>query len=234
MIIFTCGSKDNTEFDKALDKFSKFIIPKMNILYIPFAKENDEYERSFSEIIKHLGVLNYALVDMPKNAQEMKNKDIKEYSAIIIEDGNPFKLIDELEQAKEVIYKAVNNNTPLFAIGAGAVVLGNNIEQSEINNKCDDDNTDIKGLNLFDGRDIFIYTDKYKTDIYYEESQKLKYASAVKNRRILAYQKDTVIYKVNKGIYKLNKDYPFDMILNDKIYTCPFYGKIKYEITFNR
>ena len=234
MIIFICSSSEQESFDKAIDKISKFTFQKMNILYLSFGLDNETRNKKYSEFIKHLGSLPYGIVDTPENAAELVNRNINEYSLIVIESGNPFKIMSELSNYKDALLKAIGDNTPLLAIGGGAVVLGNNLEQSEINHNHYDLDTDIQGLNLFDGQDIFIYSDKYTTNTYFDESEKLKFASEKKNRNILALQQNTVIYKVSKGVYKLNGRESFDIIIKGKIYRCPFEGKIKYDLTFNK
>ncbi len=234
MIIFANGGDMKNEFDEAFDKFKDFLIPNMTLLYIPIAAENDDYNDKYSEFIKHLGETEYGIIDMLTDASELKDRNIRDYSAIIIDDGNPFKLINELRQsgAFDIILKAVKNNTPLFAIGAGAVILGKHIEQSEINHSTDFGDTDVEGFNLFDGRDIFVYSEGYTDEKYADESGKLLYAAKEKDRRIIALHRQTTIYKINSGLYKLNKDVSFDSVTPEGISRYPYYGKIKYELDF--
>ena len=161
MIVFANGGYLNSEFDEAFNRFKDFIVPNMTLLYIPIASEPDEYENKFSEFIRHLGETEYTVIDPVNKAEDITSKDFREYSAIILDDGDPIKLMEKLRESGtyDVLLKQIKNNIPLFAIGAGAIALGKYIGDS-----------DIEGFNLFDGWDIAVYSQGYKSEKYKIES----------------------------------------------------------------
>ena len=155
------SQEDSKELDK---EFAKEI--KGKLLYIPIAMEEERhsYPDCFKWLKSCFNPLNIYDIEMWTN---LKNKDLKKYSAIYIGGGNTFKLLKELKESgfdKELL-KFIKEGKPVYGGSAGALILGKNILTSHDENKVK--LKDLNGLNLINENSIWAhYSNKENEKIF--------------------------------------------------------------------
>jgi len=166
----------------ALDKlFVSMINVQETVLYIPVAWESDSTYAGCFNWFK--GTYNpYGIMNIEMCANLNLITDLSRYSAIFIGGGNTFKLLKEIKESRfdKKLMDYLNGGGFVYGGSAGAIIFGNTIKSAEY---ADDNNvglTDLSGLNLVGGSDVFCHYSirdnefimNYSNDLYvlYEES----------------------------------------------------------------
>ena len=152
------------------------------VLYIPIAMEPHvfTYEECFGwfgRTYKPYGIVNFEMCTDLTSVT-----DLGRYTAVFIGGGNTFKLMKAMRESgfDRKLTDYIHQGGFVYGGSAGAIIFGKTIRTAE---HCDPNRvglTDSSGLDLLDGRDVWVHYDKkhnpliaqYNNDLYilYEES----------------------------------------------------------------
>ena len=154
-------------------------------LYIPVAMEAHvfSYDECFEWFKKTYRPYGLQHVDLCIDLSLAQN--LEQYSAIFIGGGNTFKLLKEIKDSMFDIklLEYLNNDGFVYGSSAGAIIFGKSIAPCEYGEYSDINHvglTDLSGLNLAGGKDIFChysngvndFIKNYHNDlfVFYDES----------------------------------------------------------------
>jgi dipeptidase E len=97
-------------------------------------------------------------------------QNLDQYTAIFIGGGNTFKLLKEIKDSKfdQKLQEYLNHGGLVYGSSAGAVIFGKSIKPCEYGEYGDINHvglTDLSGLNLAGGKDIFCHYTNGVNDI---------------------------------------------------------------------
>jgi len=171
-----------------------------NILYIPFAWDEDEtYESCRKWFCQMLSLHHKISYYMMKDLYE--NLDFNKYDLVYISGGNTFKLLKELRESNldKKLITYLNNGGNIYGGSAGAIIWGKTIE-TVLLGKYPDKNkvqlTNLTGFNLIN-YDIFCH---------YTETSDKKSAqeySKLAKRKLIAIPEECVVEITNGKINRM-------------------------------
>ena len=152
------------------------------VLYIPVAMEPHvfSYEECLQWFTKTYRAYGIEHIDMCTDLNEAR--DFNQYTAIFIGGGNTFKLLKEIKDSRfdKKLLQYLEADGLVYGGSAGAIIFGKSIKTAEYADENNVGLTDLSGLDLAGGKDIFChYTPKddafikgYPDDLYalYEAS----------------------------------------------------------------
>jgi len=197
-ILILSGGTGKDEEAKLNNLFLKKV--KGKILYIPIAREVDDY----SSCLEWINSVLKKEVTMITNLSKKINLD--NFKGIYIGGGNTFKLLKEIKENKWES-KLKNFKGVIFGGSAGAIIFGEDINLA-LHGEIRDTNKvkleDTKGLNLI----------KYNIKCHYKKEEKSLVLKFVKKTKIpiIALPEDSGILVKNKQIKPINKVYIFKNI----------------------
>ena len=142
----------------ALDQFFVSRIDTQKpVLYIPVALERAAYAGAldwFSETYKPYGITHIEICTDLNLAP-----DLERFTAIFIGGGNTFKLLKEMQESgfdqKVVAY--LKSDGFVYGGSAGSIIFGKSIKSAAYADENLVGLTDLAGLNMVGGRDIFCH-----------------------------------------------------------------------------
>lgn len=172
------------------DLFKKLINKNKKILYLPQARNKEEYQ----------ACLEWVKANIHPNSimfENLKNKtiqDLQQIGAIFIGSGNTFKLIHELRNSNflKILKIFIKNNNLVYGGSAGAVIFGKTIKTAEKGHIRDENLVNLKnfnGLNLIKNYSIACH--------YIKEDENIILSL---NKKIIALPEGSALYIKNKEI----------------------------------
>lgn len=206
MKIFLCGGGLQTaDLNR---KFNEVIDHNKPILYIPVAMKNDMYDSCYELINNALKDVDVPCIEMVRSADELLLKNLSNYSAIYIDDGNAFKLLYELRQsgAFDKINDYLKNGGVVFGKGAGATIFGRDLDACKLDDFNDVGLRDTKGFNVLSNISLLChYTDRSDKDNHLNTEYLLCIS---KHRVIISLPEGDTIY-FNDGIFEVIGNRPY-------------------------
>ncbi len=197
-LILSGGTGEKNE--ENLNSFFLKLVKNKSILYIPIARETEDYSECYDWISSVLPEKKInMLVDF-----KLQKVNLKNFGGIYIGGGNTFKLLKEIKENKfdkELAkFKGI-----IFGGSAGAIIFGRNIETAEWGNIKDKNKVklrDLNCLNLING---------YNIKAHYLKKEKDETIRFVKKTKtpIIALPEDSGIYFDGREIKPINKVYIF-------------------------
>lgn len=156
------GRADSIELDK---KFVAHLDLLKPLLYIPIAIEIEKHPYSachawIRNLLTPLGVSDIVMWT-EQDLTHKKPDDFTQFCGIYIGGGNTFKLLNDLRRFEvvDILKDLAHKDIPIAGGSAGAIILGRTIMPA----LCGDENliglTDLTGLNLISGVDIWCHYD---------------------------------------------------------------------------
>lgn len=139
--------------------FARVIDSAKPVLYIPVAMEPASYSYDecfewFTSTYRGYGITKVAM------CTDLKNVTLDcRYTAVFIGGGNTFRLLSEMKSSNFTlqIVDFLKNDGILYGGSAGAIVCGQTIESALPADQNTVGLTDLSGLNLFNGFDIWCH-----------------------------------------------------------------------------
>ncbi len=158
------------------------IPPNPRVAYIPNAADDDEDKSWMEHNRDNFKKLGFTITDVDlRNVQgEFLRKELEKQSAIYIEGGNTFKLLDIARKSEldHIVYDlVVNHDTLYIGTSAGSIIAGPNI----VSTKYLDDWTVVPDMNDFTSFNLvnFVVVPHLGNDEFYLEN-KDKYSELFK------------------------------------------------------
>lgn len=209
MKIFVCGGDfKNNLF--AIKKLNEVINHNLPILYVPLAKDEAKYPyiNCLDIVKKDLQNVDVTNIEMVKTFEDFASKNYHKYSAIYIDNGNPFKLLNGIEKTDALtkFKEYIDNNGIVISCGTSAIILGQCTNTYKLADKSTVDFNAPMGLDLvnyysffcpFNYQDIkaIVSTQKYLLELS-------------KYEKIIALSKDVTLY-INDGVFNILSNKPF-------------------------
>ena len=153
MGIFLTGGGDQ-EYFRELDQYFISQVPApAKALIIPFAADKEDFDDIRERIEETFKGPYLTEIDLLTTARALTDEELDEYSAIFIEGGNTFQLIQTTRESGLLnsLKKFSGLNKQIYADSAGAILLGANIETAFLG---DDPDEDFLQLQNYNGLDI--------------------------------------------------------------------------------
>ena len=91
------GGGDGKQVESARQLLNSLIDNNKKILYVPLAWPDPSYSGCFEFMSSELSDVACAGIEMVKSAEELFNKNYKDYPCIYIVGGNTYKLLNNLK-----------------------------------------------------------------------------------------------------------------------------------------
>lgn len=183
VILTSKGFESEIVFDKIINKLDKNI-NEIKMLVIPIARKNIYIKEKYMEDYISLGFKkeNVYFFD-DENPKEYENLDI---DVIYVCGGNTFTLKYYLKKSKfeKIIYEYLNKGVTYIGASAGTHIATNSIEHVLNFDENIIKETDMSGLNLYDGILICHY-DLNRKKIYIELLKKYKKVDTLTDDEII-------------------------------------------------
>ncbi len=136
------GGGDGNQVKSARELLNSLIDHSKNILYIPLAWVDSDYDSCLEFMTGELSDVECAGIEMVRSGEEIVNKNLSDYACIYIGGGNTYKLLSELKSsgAFDKIKDHLLNDGIVYGGSAGAIIFGKDLDS------CNTDDTNEVGL----------------------------------------------------------------------------------------
>lgn len=195
MKLYLSGGGSGRQNLFAYNSFFNSIDKNKPVLYIPFAMDEEKYEKCynwFKREIVYFGVNNFEMV---RSSLELKKINLLNYSSIFIGGGNTYKLLKELQSNSnlEKIKKYLLDGGIVYGGSAGAIIFGKDIDGCALMDDKLEINT--KGFNLINGYSLLCHYNKNRLN------QNKNYLKEYSNKnKLLFLPEEVVLLVTNKKI----------------------------------
>ena len=160
MKLYLSGGGSGRQNLFAYNSFFNSIDKNKPVLYIPFAMDEEKYEKCynwFKREIVYFGVNNFEMV---RSSLELQKINLLNYSSIFIGGGNTYKLLKELQSNSnlEKIKKYLLDGGIVYGGSAGAIIFGKDIDGCALMDDKLEINT--RGFNLINGYSLLCHYNK--------------------------------------------------------------------------
>lgn len=225
MRIFLCGGCSGQQTIATNKRLNEVIDHNKPILYIPLAKQSESYPSCYEWIKGELKDVDVPNIEMVTSATDLFNKNLENYSALFIDGGNTFKLLNDLKDSGsfEKIKEFIENDGIVFGTGAGAMILGQCIDTCKYTDKNEVGLQDLIGFALINY--FSILCDFPSQDAEKNELNKNYLLELSKEEKIISLpEEDTIYYENGK----------FEVIGNRLFYIFEEGNIITYNSNQNR
>ena len=182
------------------------LLKNNDILYIPIAidKVKHPYD-SCMEWIKRDELGKYGNFNITLCTEEdlrtITYEDLIKYGGIFIGGGNTYYLLKELRDSKfdsKLIDLLTNTDIPVMGSSAGALIFANTIKTAEFYDENIVNLKDLNGLNMINGKNIWVHYENGMEGIVQEYRDILK-------TDIICMPEDGGLYITNKGMEEIGE-----------------------------
>ena len=153
MPLYLTGGGEQEDFKQLDRRFIQDLPHDAPILVVPLAMEEDEYEDALEraeDCFPHKKIHDIVLCE---DVNQIPLDELLSYSAVFIEGGNTFKLIQAVRQSQffQNLEQFLQQGKAIYADSAGAIVLGDNVKTAFLGEDADEDEAklqDYRGLGL--------------------------------------------------------------------------------------
>lgn len=177
MVKLVLAGGGDKEESRPVDEFFVDLLPKeKELLYIPIAMPESKYTYSecyefIESVFNPLGLRNITMwVD--SDFEGVQYEDLKAFDAVYIGGGNTYSLLYKFRKTGFIdpLRSFILDGKPVYGGSAGAILLGKNIDTSQVGKYHDKNKFEVKktmGLNLIGGYSIHChYAEKYDKEIF--------------------------------------------------------------------
>lgn len=210
MKVFLNGGGDGVKTVEALKKFNGVIDHSKPVLYIPLAMESERYDDCYSWILSELKEVNVPYIDMVRSSDELVLKNLNNYCALFIGDGNTFKLLYELKKsgAFKMISDYLDHDGIVFGGSAGAIIFGYGLWSCMLDDFNEVSLSDLKGFDVLKGISFLChYTNRSSA---HDEKNKKFLLESTKGTKVIALPEEDTLF-IDDGKFSVIGDKPFYM-----------------------
>lgn len=153
MPLYLTGGGDQEDFRNLDRLFLEHLPENSQILVIPLACEEDEYEDALDRAEECFESSKVKNIELCEDVDKLSYEDLLNFQAVFIEGGNTFKLIQAVRKSSffDLLKKYLSDGNFIYADSAGAIVLGSNVQTAFLGDDGDEDENklqDYRGLGL--------------------------------------------------------------------------------------
>ena len=194
------GGADSDKFEKIDNHFISLLGKKPTLLFIPLAGEEDSWDDGLDRIQEVFSTIEFDAIEMCVDLSVLEWDYIKNFSAIYIDGGNTFRLMEAIHNTHtfEILHRFLHSGGILNGDSAGAIVLGSHIQTAhfgEVGDKNESEVISYQGLGLIGKWAIHCH---YKVD----EDDEIERFSDTYGFPVIALHEETAIY-IEDGILKV-------------------------------
>lgn len=151
-LILTGGGE--SEHFNAIDRhFISLLGADPSLLFIPLAGDESEWDNGLVRIKETFSTIRFDRIEMCLDLSELDWEYLKNFSAIYIDGGNTFDLMDKIHHTHtyELLHRFIHHGGVINGDSAGAIVLGSHLETAHFGETPDENETDVisyQGLNF--------------------------------------------------------------------------------------
>lgn len=147
------GGGDSEHFLEIDKYFIEQLGANPKLLYFPFAQEKKRWKHGHHRISDTFASINFSKIKMCKSLKKLDWNTLKKYSAIYIDGGNTFDLMNKVRNthAFELLKRFLHSGGVINGDSAGAIALGSHLETAHFGDIGDQNLTKLisyQGLNL--------------------------------------------------------------------------------------
>lgn len=148
------GGGDSSHFLEIDQYFIDQLGDAPKLLYFPFAQEKKYWEDGHSRISETFSSIKFSEIKMCRSLKKLDWETLKNYSAIYIDGGNTFDLMNKIRNTHsyELLKRFLHNGGVINGDSAGAIVLGSHLATAHFGDIGDENATKLisyQGLNIF-------------------------------------------------------------------------------------
>ena len=208
------GGGDGKQVESARQLLNSLIDNNKKILYVPLAWPDTSYSGCFEFMSSELSDVTCAGIEMVKSAEELFNKNYKDYACIYIGGGNTYKLLNDLKISgcfEKIKKYLLEDDGIIYGGSAGAIIFGKDLDSCN----TDDDNEvgliDNTGFNMIKGYSLLChYTSREEARTEISKNYLLELS---KNKPVYAIPEEDTIY-VNDDCIEFIGNRPYYEFLN--------------------
>lgn len=147
------GGGESSHFLEIDQYFIKQLGSSPKLLYFPFAQEKKKWKDGHIRISETFSSIQFSKIKMCKSLKKLNWDTLKEYSAIYIDGGNTFDLMNKIRNthAYELLKRFLHEGGVINGDSAGAIVLGSHLATAHFGEVGDENATGLvsyQGLNI--------------------------------------------------------------------------------------
>lgn len=236
-LILNGGGKGDIVKD-ARQKLNSIIDHNKKALYIPLAWPDPTYNGCLEFMTNELSDVQKAGIEMIKSADELLNKNFKDYAFIYIGGGNTYKLLNDLKTSgafEKIQRYLIEDDGIVYGGSAGAILFGKDLDSCNTDDSNDVGLEDNSGFDMLNGYSLLChYTNREPKRL--EESRKYL-LNLSKQKPIYALPEEDTIFidGSNMEIFGTKPYYEFkngEEIKREVIKLVP-YNDEDYEFVYN-
>ena len=171
MQLILTGGGDSKYFLEIDKHFISLLGENPTLLYIPLAQKKKLWKGGLERITKTFSSIEFDKISMCDDLSKLSWKKLSGFSAIYIDGGNTFRLMEEIRNTHtyELFFKFLHHGGVINGDSAGAIVLGSHLESAHFGHHGDENKYDVisyQGLNFLGSWAIHChYTKKEDSEI---------------------------------------------------------------------
>ena len=225
--LFLCGGGAGSQVTAAYKRLSEVICRAKPCLYLPLAMEEEQYGGCYQWISRELAWLELPGIEMVRDAKEILEKNLLDYSFLFLGGGNTFRLWQKLKEsgASERMKAYLAAGGIAFGGSGGAIIFGESLETCRLDDKNEVGIEDFTAFNFLHGVSLFCHYTNHgleenkEREAYLLEFSQTHKVLALPEETTLFLQENQVEILGTKPCYYfergrrifLNRDFPFPL-----------------------
>lgn len=178
MRLIITGGGDSSYFEEIDQYFIKQLGKNPKLLYFPFAQRKKIWNEGLERISETFSSIKFSKIEMCKSLRTLNWETLKDFSAIYIDGGNTFDLMNKIRNTHsyELLKRFLHQGGVINGDSAGAIVLGSHLQTAHFGEIGDENLTGVisyQGLNILgdwaihchyeeaENREILDFSDTY-------------------------------------------------------------------------
>ena len=218
MKLVLTGGGDSENFEEIDKHFINMLGDKRTLLFIPLAGDEDTWDDGLERIHEVFSTIHFDAIEMCVDLSVLDWDYLSNFSAIYIDGGNTFRLMDEIHNTHtyELLHRFLHNGGIINGDSAGAIVLGSHIETAHFGEMGDENESDVisyQGLNLIGNWAVHCHYDEKEDEEIMEFSKDYGFP-------IIALHENSAIAIDNKMLFVIGEN-KISIFMGDKKINVP-------------
>lgn len=205
------GGGIGNQVKSARELLNNVIDHSKKILYVPLAWHDDTFKGCLEFMTNELSDVNFTGIEMITSADEILNKNLKDYACIYIGGGNTYKLLSLLKQSgafDKIREYLIKDDGIVYGGSAGAIIFGKDLDSCNTDDVNEINLIDNSAFDMINGYSLLChYTsrDETRTEIsrkYLLELSKTKPIYAIPEEDTIFIDNNSIIFIGSKTYYE--------------------------------
>lgn len=204
MKLILTGGGDSQYFEAIDAHFISLLGSDPSLLFIPLAGDESEWNNGLERIKETFSTISFDRIEMCLDLSQLDWEYLKNFSAIYIDGGNTFDLMDKIHHTHtyELLHRFIHHGGVINGDSAGAIVLGSHLETAHFGETPDVNETDVisyQGLN---------FLGKWAIHCHYEENENDEILEFVKTYGfpVIALHENSAVFISDREIHVIGEN----------------------------